>query len=438
MPSGRRGGASVSGLFASLALLAKRILEYYVGPGRKNTIEYWQRYTFYIIALSGIAAGTICLVPVTILIITKGQYIGAAALVGIYAINVIAIFSPGLPVKRKTLVIASNFYIFGVISLILAGPEGESGIWFSVSVLICSLFIGWRASTVIAVTNLLTGLFFGVLHARGLIGWDVLVNFTFTSWLIQSANIFIMDMMFVLANTILIRGVDSQFTSLDEANGHIRAALAEKETLIRELYHRSKNNMQVVSSLLRLHSPQLREAQSRDVFKDVLDKISSMALVHQKLYESQDLSNIDMAEYMRELVPLLMESYGVTPGRIAVRYDLEDIPLLIDTAIPCGLVVSEVIANSLKYAFPDGRTGRIDICMKKEDDERVLLRIADDGVGLPEGFDVNVNGKLGMKTVFTMVQHQMQGDIRLQSGAGVGYDIRFRQRLYKERVRVHG
>ena len=203
-----------------------------------------------------------------------------------------------------------------------------------------------------ALLNLLTGLAFGVLHAMGLIGWDVLHGFRFHSWLIQSANIFFMDTIFVVANTFLIRGVGNTFKSLSAAEEQVRASLQEKETLIRELYHRSKNNMQVVSSLLSLHSTELYEESAKAVFKDVIDKIVAMSLVHQRLYESRDLSNIDMAAYVRDLAALMTESYGVSPAKVSVDLRLGDISMLIDTALPCGLIISEIMANSLKHAFP--------------------------------------------------------------------------------------
>lgn len=421
-----------------IAAIPIRIINYYTGQINKNTIEYWQRFIFYVISLTGIFAGTLSLIPSAIVVFLRGQFLGGAVLIAVYGVNVFVIFSTRASIKTKTMLIAFNFYLFGVASLILAGPEGESGIWFSVSVLLCSLFVGLRISVLAACLNLLTGIAFGILHANGLIGWDILRGFRFTSWLVQSANIFLMDMTFVIANTMLIRGVGNTFQTLNAAEERIRASLGEKETLIRELYHRSKNNMQVVSSLLMLHSAELREETAKAVFKDVINKIVAMSLVHQKLYESRDLSNINMAEYIRDLVALLMKSYGVPPDKVEMNLELEDISMLIDTAIPCGLVVSEIIANALKYAFPEGRTGRIQVALKQAEDDFLELRIEDNGVGVAEGFDVATHGKMGMKTLFTMVTHQLQGTLRFSSSGGVAFLIRFKRKLYDERVRSDG
>lgn len=422
-------------MLRNISAIPTRIINHYIGPADKNTIEYWQRFIFYVISLSGAVAGTLAIVPSATVVFLGGDYLGGTILVAAYAINVAVVFAPRLSIKAKTLIIAFFFSLIGAASLAIAGPEGESGIWFSVSTLICSLFIGPKIAVFAALLNLMTGLTFGVLHSMGLIGWDVLHGFRFHSWLIQSFNIFVMDIIFVIANTFLIRGVDNTFHSLSAAEGKVRSALDEKEALIRELYHRAKNNMQVISSLLSLHSTELRDESAKAVFKNVIDKIVAMALVHQKLYESHDLSNIDMAAYVRDLVDLMMKSYGVSPDKVQVNLRLEGISMLLDTAVPCGLIISEIIANSLKYAFPGDRKGTISIAMTRTELDSVELRIDDDGVGLAEGFDAAVNARMGMKTLFSIVRHQLQGSIDLSSISGVAYLIRFKRMLYEERVK---
>jgi two-component sensor histidine kinase len=187
-----------------------------------------------------------------------------------------------------------------------------------------------------------------------------------------------------------------------------------------------------------LHSDDLEAEADKIVFKDIMSRIAAMSLVHQKLYESQDLSNIDMAEYIRDLVDLMMNSYGASRDRIRVDLDLEGVSMLIDTALPCGLVVSEIVANSLKYAFPKDREGRITIGLRETEGDIVELRIADDGIGLPEGFRIESQGKMGMKTLRNIVTHQLQGDIRLDAGKGVAYVARFKRMLYSERVPSDG
>ncbi len=414
--------------------IPRRIIAYYVGPIDKASISYWQRLVFYVISLTGIVAGSLCLVPTVAIVVHDGHLLAAALLVLVYAVNVAVILAPGIPITAKTLVIAIDFYLFGLASLVLAGPEGESGIWFSVCVLLCSLFVGPGPAVSFACLDLITGIGFGVLHSRGLIGWEVLSGFSFLSWLVQSGNIFFIDMLFVAANTIFIRGVGRTFGSLNEAQAQIGSALAEKETLIRELYHRSKNNMQVISSLLVLHSRELPSNEAKSVFRDVISKIGAMSLVHQKLYESRDLSKVNIAEYIRDLVALLRRSYGVPPQKVAIEMELEDSTMLIDSAIPCGLVVSEIIANSFKHAFPGDRRGWIRLGLRNIDEATVELYVADNGIGLPDGFEPGKHGRMGMRTLYTVVRHQLQGSIELGLQGGLSFTISFKRRLYDERV----
>jgi two-component sensor histidine kinase len=408
----------------------RRLIDSYTGSLNRNTIEYWQHYIFYVIALVGVIAGTLCIVPSVILLLAKGQPLSGLILVFLYSVNVIALFARRPPLKTKTLLIGAGFYLIGIVSLIAGGPVGESGIWFATTCLLCSLFAGFRFALASAVINLLTGIAFGVAYAQGWIAWYFLKDYTLVSWIIQSSNIFMICVMFAIANSILIKGVNATFIALNATEEKIRASLEEKETLIGELYHRTKNNMQVISSLLMLHSSEIADVKAKAVMKEIETKIRSMSLVHKKLYQSRNLASIDMAEYVRELVALLIKSNDLTADEIAFDAHLENISFPIDTAIPCGLVMNEIITNSLKYAFPEGRNGTISVRLKMADAETVELAIADDGVGVGGGFDPERDGKMGIRTIMLIVRHQLRGDIRFEGGNGVSYLIRFKLEPY--------
>jgi two-component sensor histidine kinase len=421
------------GMRNRIRAISMRILDYYTAALNENSIEYWQSFSFYVIAFAGLALSVICIIPGMILLFSKARYAAVAAYLLLFAIDVIVIFVPKPSIKAKTIVLAFNFYIFGLSSVWLVGPVGQRGIGFTASVLLCSLYIGFRASLVFACLDLVTGIAFGVLCAKGLIAWSLVRDIPFATWIVQSMDIFIIDIILAFATSVLIKGAGRSFQALYAAEGRIRASLAEKETLIRELYHRTKNNMQVVSALLKLHSRELESESDRAIFKDVTNKIVAMSLVHQKLYESQDLSNINVAEYIEELVTLLVSSYGSSKERVEVFLDIEDTTMLIDIAVPLGLVISEIVANSLKHAFPDERRGKISVGLNTMGDYMELV-VSDDGIGVPEGFLVVANGRMGMKTLFTMVEHQLQGSIQFSSKGGVAYEIRFKRKLYTERV----
>ncbi|MBN1242662.1 MAG: sensor histidine kinase, partial [Spirochaetales bacterium] len=203
----------------------------------------------------------------------------------------------------------------------------------------------------------------------------------------------------------------------------LREALEEKKTLLRELYHRTKNNLQVVSSMLALHGSELESRRDLEIFRDVGNKITSMAMVHQKLYESKRLSHIEVGPFLRDLAGLMLEGHGATE-HIALEVEAAPIELPIEVALPLALATSELLSNSLKHAFPEGRAGRISIEFGKLG-TGCRLRVADDGVGLPFGFSIEECGHMGTKTLESIAKHQLRGDLRLEPGPGAKWVLEF-------------
>ena len=213
----------------------------------------------------------------------------------------------------------------------------------------------------------------------------------------------------------------------------LKESLQEKEVLLKEIHHRVKNNMQVISSLLSLQSRHLHDPKAIGMFKDSQHRIRSMALVHEKLYQSPDLSRIDFGQYLENLVVYLVHSYQVDSGRIRMRIDVGDAALDINTAIPCGLIVNELVTNALKHAFPGGRKGEVRITLRRGDDGRLTLKVADDGAGWPAGVDFRRTDTLGLQLV-TMLVDQLDGTIELEPKAGTIFRIVFRELRYKPRI----
>lgn len=218
------------------------------------------------------------------------------------------------------------------------------------------------------------------------------------------------------------------------AKEEVQKSLREKEVLLQELYHRTKNNMQVIASMLRLRSKDFSDSKVETLLCDLSTKIKSMAMAHQKLYESNDLSHLNLKEYIQGLVKLVRDTYGFIAGPIDFSVYGDDIQVLIDTAIPCGLIVNELITNSIKYAFPDKREGKIDICLDFSENKELIIEISDNGVGLPDGFDFNKDVNLGMKLVIDLVEHQLEGKIDFIRKDGLLCRIALGQELYKPRV----
>ena len=205
----------------------------------------------------------------------------------------------------------------------------------------------------------------------------------------------------------------------------IQASLLEKEVLLKEIYHRVKNNLQVISSLLSLQSAYIKDQHDLVIFKQSQQRIASMALVHEKLYQSQDLARINFGEYIRDLVTSLFSAYEVNEDAIALRINIdEQVFLGLDTAIPCSLIIHELVSNSLKYAFPEGRNGTIYIEMNKNSDHQVTLLVNDDGIGLPSNFNFKNMASLGWQLVDALI-NQIGANIDIQGAMGVECQVKF-------------
>ncbi|MDM9582001.1 PAS domain S-box protein [Nostoc sp. GT001] len=205
----------------------------------------------------------------------------------------------------------------------------------------------------------------------------------------------------------------------------IKASLLEKEVLLKEIYHRVKNNLQVISSLLNLQSAYIKDKDDLVIFQQSQQRIASMALVHEKLYQSQDLARINFGEYIRDLVASLFTAYEVNEDAIALTISTEDCIFFgLDTAIPCSLIIHELVSNSLKYAFPKDRNGAINIEIKKTINNNLILIVSDNGIGLPPNFDFQKNASLGWELVDALT-HQLAGNINITGSTGVECQVTF-------------
>jgi two-component sensor histidine kinase len=216
------------------------------------------------------------------------------------------------------------------------------------------------------------------------------------------------------------------------AEEQIKASLGEKEVLLKEVHHRVKNNLQVVSSMLQLQSKNIKDKETVEMFQESRNRVRSMALVHERLYQSKDLAKVDFAKYIRSLANYLCRSYGVNTNVIQLRTNLHDVSLGVDTAIPCGLILNELVSNSLKHAFPDGREGEIHIELRSDDNDKFTLMVSDNGVGLLEDLDFRNTESLGLQLVNTLV-NQLEGTIELDRRDGTAFKITFSEIKYEER-----
>lgn len=205
----------------------------------------------------------------------------------------------------------------------------------------------------------------------------------------------------------------------------IRESLKEKEILLQEVHHRVKNNLQVISSILNLQSSYVRDPNTLNILRESQNRIKSMSFIHESLYQTTDFSSIDFTDYILSLSKNLVHSYSVNTSLVELETCFEKVYLNLDQAIPCGLIVNELVSNALKYAFPDNQKGVLSMEIK-ENDNKIELNIRDNGVGMPENFDFDKNDSLGLQLVFTLVE-QLDGEVRFNSkpNKGTEYLITF-------------
>jgi len=238
----------------------------------------------------------------------------------------------------------------------------------------------------------------------------------------------------VLLITIFLGLVGWFLHSLDIMDKKKRRAEQEKETLLREIYHRTNNNMQTIQAMLILQHQKHPDTPLPQFVELLRQRINAMALVHQKLYSSNNLSRLDLGEYLNELAQMVMKSSPAVSGRLQLHTEMCNVPVLFDTAIPIGLVVHELINNTLKYAFPGDREGEVRISLTRDDSEGIELKVSDNGIGFFADFNVKELNTLGLPLVFSMVEDQLKGSISVTTKGGMSYIIRFKDDLYEERV----
>lgn len=221
-------------------------------------------------------------------------------------------------------------------------------------------------------------------------------------------------------------GVLRDITELKSAEIELKNNVHQKEILLKEVHHRVKNNLQVISSILNLQTGYIDDEATLAVIKECQDRIKSMAFIHESLYQKEDFAEVNFSEYLQNLVNNLKYSYMSPDRNILVDFDIEEISLSLDSAIPCGLIVNELVSNCFKYAFKNQATGSIKVSLAKDKDNNKLLVVHDSGQGLPQDLNIETNDSLGLQLVWTLVD-QIDGEIKYEFDAGGKFVINFKR-----------
>lgn len=246
--------------------------------------------------------------------------------------------------------------------------------------------------------------------------------------------------MYKLYNERLIKKLEDKVDQLQKEIGHrkqielkLQRMVEEKEILLRELYHRTRNNMQVICSMLKLYSIKMLDKKWWKMVQDIQTKIKTIALVHQKLYESDDLSHVNLKEYFETLIQLVRHNYDEQLS-ITINTSFEPIRVLLDTAIPLGFIVNELLTNSFEHGYPDCNKATITITLSYGKQKEMILTLKDDGIGLPKNFSLSSKENLGLLLLSETVTKQLQGKVEYVVDKGTFWKITIFQEQYQERI----
>lgn len=219
-------------------------------------------------------------------------------------------------------------------------------------------------------------------------------------------------------------GILRDITAIRESELQIKRTLKEKEILLREVHHRVKNNLQIVASLLRLQSGYVKDPESMHYFQDSQNRINTIAMLHEKLYGSENYSNVELKKFVEQLLDILVKSFALNSEQIKITTEIAEQEIDVEYSLPIGLVLNEIITNSFKYAFPEGRKGEIFIRIKKTDAELEII-VGDNGIGLSAEIDIKNSKSMGQPLIYTLIEGQLKGSVGLTStSSGVIYELK--------------
>jgi len=226
-------------------------------------------------------------------------------------------------------------------------------------------------------------------------------------------------------NILMKRELEEKEHKRQIAEENLKRSLAEKDILLKEVHHRVKNNMQIISSILKMQERQVADPNLKTILEESQNRIHSMALIHENLYRNENLSNIKFSNYVKSLAGNLARAYSDLQAKITFDYQIEDIFLPLDIGIPCGLIINELLSNSFKHAFPGMEKGIICIKLSSPGENQYILEVCDNGIGLKEPFQPEKTNSLGMRIVTKLIQ-QIEGELSYNFSSGVKYTINFK------------
>ncbi|MEG5019131.1 MULTISPECIES: PAS domain S-box protein [unclassified Microcoleus] len=255
-------------------------------------------------------------------------------------------------------------------------------------------------------------------------------------WQESEINLFqqlVNQLAIAIQQSLLYQQLQAELSDRKQAEANLKNSLREKEILLKEIHHRVKNNLCVVASLLELQSNTVADPQVSKMFEESQNRLYSMALIHEKLYRSTNLAQINFGEYLEDLVSNLFHSYNISNNQIQLQVLAEPISLNLETATPCGLIANELVSNTLKHAFPDGTTGTVSVECYQTGDREINLLVKDNGIGFPQNLDFRKTHSMGFQVVCTLTE-QLEGTIEISREVGTSFHLKFNELNYFQRL----
>jgi two-component sensor histidine kinase len=416
----------------------------------------WRQLVFNGVFLTLVILGGISYLPTFIGSFQHGMW-GTALLYSlIYVFGFSILLFRGLPFRFRAAVGVLGVYLVGVCTLEIAGLAGSGRIWLFCSPILACLFLGLGWGMAALVLNILTMGFFAIWGEGMRPAWDQLyLGLSHREiWAITSGTLVLLNATAIVSLAFVLRGLEASLKSSQRLQAQLKekqsrlentnqalsheikerlrvqaqlvAALGDRERMLQEMHHRVNNHMQVVSSMLSLSRAKISDLRARELVQESQHRVRAVGLIHESIYRSGRMAEVSLAAYIEDLARNLFNVYDLESRQVKLEVDADETALGLDQAVPCGLVLNELMINTLKHAFTAGMGGKLMVRARQDPDHMLELTVADNGMGLPPGFIVGEGMGMGLYLVKSLVENQLHGRFELTSGPGMRVRIRFK------------
>ncbi|KMY66808.1 hypothetical protein AAU61_12455 [Desulfocarbo indianensis] len=415
----------------------------------------WRLLAFNGVFLCLVVLGGLSYLPTMVSSIQRGMWAAVLLYSLLYFFLMAVLLARRLTFPKRAALGIAAVYLIGLYTLEVAGLAGSGRVWLFCFSLLACLFLGLSWGLAALGLNILTLAAFTVWGEAWRPDWDALYLKAShrEAWLVTSGTLTLVNAVAVVSLAFIVRGLEASLGSarklqrrleakrlrLEEANqalGHeiqerrraqarLTAALKERERMLNDMHRRVNDHMQVVSSLLSISRAKIADTQAREAVQESQYRLRAMGLIHESMYRSGSLLEVSLAEYIKELTSNLFQVYDLESRQIKLQVKAEGVFLGLDQAVPCGLILNELVINSIKHAFTLGVGGSLVIAAEKDAEGCLTLGVCDDGIGLPPGFEAGQGAGMGLYLARGLAENQLGGSFRLESGPGLRVSVRF-------------